>query len=111
MKKLTITILAVLFMLALSTAAFAYGPPGEATTLGGTSTTSFTPSNNVAIGYTAGAVGISYSSGAYHTSGNRTFGTSSGDTKIYYQSNTAVAVPAAPPAVGSTADFSGWTAQ
>jgi len=35
--------------------------------------------------YAPGAVGTAYSIGTYHASGNRTFGSGSVDTKLYFQ--------------------------
>lgn len=66
-------------------------------------------SNNVQLDYQAATDGSTFAAASYHTRGTRTYASSSGDAKIYYQNATAVASPSAP-AVGSTMDSSAWTA-
>jgi len=108
MKK-TILIL-IAFALAVSIGiAYATYTTGS-NTWGSTVTVTFTPSNNVYIDYSNGTNGISYTAGSYHQTGSRTFATSSGDTKIYYQDGTGKNIPNAPADSSSSADFSGWTA-
>lgn len=107
MKKLIlITIISILILgVGIVLASF---QPGQQT-WGSTVTLTFTPSNNVYIDYAAGTGGVSYTAGSYHQTGNRTFATSSGDTKIYYKDGTAQAIPAAPASGSASANFSGWT--
>lgn len=66
-------------------------------------------SNNVLVQYDAAASGLGYSIAAYHTSGTRTFGSSSGDASIFWFDGTAEDAPTAPTGTES-ADFSTWTA-
>lgn len=107
MKRLIL--ITIIFVLALSIGiAFAAFQTGQYT-WGSTVTLTFTPSNNVYIDYKNGTGGVSYTAGSYHQTGNRTFATSSGDTKIYYKDGTGVGIPAAPASGSASADFSGWT--
>lgn len=123
MKK--IIALTALFGL-VSSMAFAANPTGynsaeNGVTLGGTGTPaspnlSVKSSKGVSINFKGGAADSnshnqSYSLGAYHASGTKTYATSSGDTKIYYQDTTAVDTPGAPAAASDTASFTGsWKA-
>ncbi|MEM4711331.1 MAG: hypothetical protein QXL18_05275 [Candidatus Woesearchaeota archaeon] len=99
-------IITTLFFIGIAYAAYKEGEH----TWGETVTVTFTPSNNVYIDYANGTNGISYVAGSYHIKGSRTFGTSSGDTKIYYKEQTGASIPAAPATNTATANFSGWTA-
>lgn len=99
-------IITTLFFIGIAYATYTTGEKTWGTTI----TVSFTPSNNVYIDYASGSNGISYVAGSYHIKGSRTFGTSSGDTKIYYKEQTAASIPAAPATNTATANFSGWTA-
>lgn len=58
------------------------------------------------------ADGSSYLAATYHASGNKYYGTGSGDSRIYMKEITegATATPSAPPTVGATVDWAGWTA-
>lgn len=105
MKKILLILLAL--MLTLVGFAWATYTTGQ-NTWGSTVTLTFTPSNNVYIDYAEGTSGISYTAGSYHQTGNRTFATSSGDTKIYYQEVTGMGIPTPPTAPGASANFSGW---
>lgn len=83
------------------------------TTTLGTPAITIKPSKNVSIYYnsaaTTGAGYGAYSIGSNHSSGSKTFGSSSGDQKIFMRDGTS-APSIAVPAVGGTADFtSGWT--
>lgn len=55
--------------------------------------------------------GTTYVAAAYHSSGSKSYATGSGDSRIYMQekASTATAYPA-PPTIGATVDWSGWTA-
>lgn len=66
-------------------------------------------SKSVTLDYEQNSSGLSYALSSWHTSGDKTYGSSSGDTKIFVNNATGVGAPTAP-AVGSTADFSGWIA-
>ena len=67
--------------------AFAWGT--DSITAGsGTGTLVMRTSKFVSMEYhslVAGTVGVAYSIGTYHASGNRTYGSGSVDTKLYYQ--------------------------
>lgn len=67
-------------------------------------------SKNVSLGYVAEATGLAFTAATVHASGDKKYGSSSGDTKIYNINNTAAALPAAPADALSSADFSGWIA-
>ena len=84
------------------------------TTTLGTPAITVKPSKNVNIYYdsatTTGAGNGAYSIGSNHNSGSKTFGSSSGDQKIFMKDGTS-APSITVPAVGASADFSsGWTA-
>lgn len=68
-------------------------------------------SNNVLLSYKKGTNGLGYSVASYHTSGTRTYGSSSGDANIFWAEGTKIAPPAAPTGTES-ADFvsTTWTA-
>lgn len=44
-------------------------------------------SANVTLGYTAGPQGVAYTLASYHSSGTKSYGTSSADTRIYMADN------------------------
>ena len=68
-------------------------------------------SKGVKIEYVSESTGgQGYVLGAFHNSGTQTFATSSGDTKIYKQDATGVAVPTTAPIGSATVDFSAWKA-
>lgn len=106
MKKIIlITIISILILgVGIVLAEFKTGQQPWGTTV----TLTFTPSNNVYIDYKAGTNGVSYTAGSYHQTGNRTFATSSGDTKIYYQDGTGINIPDAPASGSASADFGDW---
>lgn len=56
--------------------------------------------------------GSSYLAATYHNSGNKYYATSAGDSRIYMREITeaAGAAPAAPPTLGATINWAGWTA-
>lgn len=76
----------------------------------GTPPASVKPSKGVTVKYTPEAAGATYSITAMHGSGTKTYGSSSGDTKIFMKDTTTIADPPAAPAAGASADFSTWTA-
>ena len=119
--KLT-KIFSIASILSLAAAGSAFASLGSTTTFddAGTTTTGtpsigVKPSKNVSVQYTSSSVSsgtgcVTYSISASHSSGTKSFGSSSGDTKIFMKDGTGAAPPAAP-ASGSSADFSGgWTA-
>ncbi len=101
MKKLLI-IMVTMSLLAVAAIAFASGFATGTQTLGSTTTMVFTSSNHVYVQYLNGTNGISYSIASYHQTGSRTYATSSGDSKIWYQDGTAIA----PTTAGATASTS-----
>lgn len=66
-------------------------------------------SKNVKINYKSAADFSGYAAATYHDKGTKTYGSSSGDAKVYEKANTAEAVPDAPTGT-ATANFSGWSA-
>ena len=69
-------------------------------------------SNNVLLSYKKSATGgLGYSVASYHTSGTRTYGSSSGDANIFWAEGTAIDPPTAPTGTES-ANFvnTTWTA-
>lgn len=66
-------------------------------------------SKNVYINYKSSSDNTGYAAATYHNKGTKTYGSSSGDSKVYEKANTAEAVPDAPTGTAS-ANFSGWTA-
>lgn len=88
MKKIMSVGLAISF---LSTAAFAQetwvsGAAGSATNLSGTALESFRTSKEVRLACTSGA--SSYAVVSDHLNGTRTFGSTAGDSLIYFQDKT-----------------------
>lgn len=114
MKK--IALFAALLLVFSSGAAFAWssgtydaGDTAGTVTVGSTSTANVKVSKGVSLSYKSQTTGLGYSVATYHSSGTKTFASSSGDSKIWSQNTTAVAPPAAPSGTASAA-FSGWTA-
>lgn len=105
MKKIAILAL-VLMGLSVSSAFAAYS--GSPKVCGSTDTLTVQLSNNVSMEYSAATNGLGYVVGAYHSSGTKTFGTSSGDAKIFYTDTTGATLPSAPTGTASAA-FT-WTA-
>lgn len=118
MKMTRILAIAAIFSLSVAGSALAsdtsFTDTGTVTV--GAPSMGIKPSKNVTVVYTPGAdmtgtAGvISYSIAAYHASGTKTFGSSSGDTKMFMKDGTGAAAPAAPAAGVSAAFGSGWTA-
>lgn len=67
-------------------------------------------SKGVSLAYKSQATGLGYSVATYHSSGTKTFASSSGDSKIWSQNTTAVAPPDAPSGTASANFTSSWTA-
>jgi len=67
-------------------------------------------SKNVTIKYIPEAAGLTYSMTSFHSSGTKSYGTSSGDTKIFMKDSTTIETPPNAPAAGESAAFSSWTA-
>jgi len=65
-------------------------------------------SKNVYIAYKSSANNDGYAVVTYHDKGTKTYGSSSGDSKVYEKANTGNACPDAPSGTAS-ADFSTWS--
>ena len=84
----------------------------------GTPSMGVKPSKNVTVTYNAstatvpsGNGALAYSIASYHASGSKSYGSSSGDTKIFAQDGTGSTGVASPETAGASANFgSGWTA-
>ena len=112
MKKIILFMAISVFCAGIAYAAYTSGTNG-AVTLGATSgnTLDIRLSNNVQIDFLVSTDNLGYVAGTFHGSGTRTFATSSGDSKIYYREQTAVAIPTTAPSGTGTADFSSpWVA-
>ena len=111
MKKVLILLVMMVLVAAPAIALDgAYGTKSSTHTLGGTNTLDVTPSKGVAIYYDVNADPYDgYAIASYHDKGSKTFMTSSGDTKIFFQDATAVNAPAAPTGVAGTVASTGWT--
>jgi hypothetical protein len=109
-----IVLILVLSLVVFSANAFAeYAAADSAGNLaiGSTITGTLKVSKGVSVDYAGDSTaGLGYVIGAYHSSGTRTFASSSGDAKIWYQDGTAVAIPTDVPVETESADFSAWTA-
>ena len=76
------------------------------------------PSKNVTLGVKIDANNIGYTAGTCHKSGNKTYASSSGDTKIFYKeipgasAGSCSAIPAAPTSFQGFPDWpaDSWTA-
>ncbi|PLX91345.1 MAG: hypothetical protein C0621_11115 [Desulfuromonas sp.] len=109
MKKILIlTIAAALFATPALAATTFNVDDGSGVTLGSSETMNVKLSKNVKMGYAAATAGLGYVIGAFHTSGTRTFASSSGDAKIFFTNTTGADLPAAPTGTAS-AGFS-WDA-
>jgi hypothetical protein len=115
MKLKTVLSIAAIFSMTAVSSAFAVATFTDAgTDTIGTPSLGVKPSKNVKVLYeasstTSGTGVITYSVSAYHTSGTKTFGSSSGDTKIFMIDGIGSA-PAGAPAAGASANYSSWTA-
>lgn len=65
-------------------------------------------SKNVMLAYEGQATGLGYSVGSYHTSGTKSFASSSGDSKIWASDGTGIAIPDAPAGTVSAAFTGTW---
>ena len=119
MKK--ITCLALLLLALSSVSALAapteagidgtyVAPSGDGSiNVGTTQKTTVKLSKNVLLGYQAETTGLGYAIGTYHSSGTKSFASSSGDSKIWTSDATGATLPDAPAGTDS-ADFSDWDA-
>ena len=116
MKK--IALLALLLLSFSAVSAFAWtaktydpGSTDGTVTVGDTGPVAVKVSKGVSLAYDAETTaGLGYSVGAYHSSGTKTFASSSGDSKIWFTDATGSDIPDAPSGTDS-ADFgTGWTA-
>ena len=114
MKKI-IAAFASVAVIASASSAFAGFSTGDANgslVVGSTVKATLKLSANVSVEYKANtttAPNLGYSLATSHSSGSKTYASSSGDTRIFFKDVTASSAPAAP-AAGASADFSGWTA-
>ena len=107
MKKIILISAALLFA---ATSAFATNTVTTGTgALGSASsaTMTITTSNNVVITYNGTAT--SYALGAANVNGTFTYGTSSGDTKVFKASGSSVAIPAAPAGTATATWPAAWS--
>jgi hypothetical protein len=95
------------FWLLMTVAATAGYVEGPVTLSDSEAELTFYLSNNISLNYLYATDGLGYVLGTYHTSGSRTYGSSSGDTYIFWVDETAGTLPAAPTGA-ETAGFS-WT--
>lgn len=116
MKKiafLTALMLAFSFgsVFAATVASGAYSTDQDVTLEGSLGDLNIKLSNNVFLYYETATGGLGYSVATYHSSGTRTYGSSSGDANIYWIDGTGSEAPTAPTGTAS-ADFvtDGWTA-
>lgn len=113
MKK--VFLLLVISLLAFSSVSFAAYKAGVVTLAHSAGTVSekaglkIELSNKVSLSYDGIVGGLGYSIAAYHASGTRTFGSTSGDAKIFWIDGTGTAAVTAPSGTAS-GDFSSWTA-
>lgn len=113
MKKLAILIAVMMLVPAAAFAAVAGSQTGTVYTVaanGSNPAWSVSLSKSVSLTYDAEAAGLAFAAKTVHSSGDKSFGSSSGDTKIYNINNTAATCPTAPADALSTANFGGWTA-
>lgn len=110
MKK--IAFIAALMLVMTSSFTFGYDSPDEngVVTLGTVNPLDVRLSSKVQVEYNGEGTGLAYTISTYHESGTRTFGSSSGDSKIYYMEGTAETCPDAPTSTTDSADFSSWSA-
>lgn len=109
-------ILAMVLVLSMAAVGSAYAANGTIVNFNDTTTTVGTPSatvkvsKNVTVRYIPEAAGLTYSMSSFHTSGTKTYATTSGDTKIFMQDSTSIVAPPDAPASGASGAFtSGWT--
>ena len=111
----TLTIASILSLAAVGSAFADVTFDDSATVTMGAPTMAVKPSKNVKVVYkpstaTTGNGSVAYAISAAHSSGSKTFASSSGDTKIFMMDGTTNVGPASPEAAGATADFgAGWT--
>lgn len=117
MKKVIALLAAAVIMSSASAFAAWSTPAGDGTysysaTNVGTNVAFITKlSANVKIKYNPDtANGTFYTIGTHHTSGTKSYATSSGDSRLFMKENAAQATAAEPPDAAATPDWTGWTA-
>ncbi len=111
MKKIVMMTLLLFAVSAGSAlAAFEAGANDGSLALGTTGPATVKLSKNVKLDYIAETDGLGYIVGTTHTSGTKTYGSSSGDSKIWSIDGVETALPTTAPSGTASADFSGWTA-
>lgn len=124
MKKVIMLVMAVLgtasIALAVSTTGgyqscetgFQLGGGTPPSGTGTAPTMSLQSSKSVKLNYLGSSDGTGYVIAGSHTSGTKTYGTSSGDTKIYIADGSQATIPTAAPTGTASATWqSTWTAQ
>jgi len=107
MKK--IFALMLILTVASASAAFAAATTVAASTGAvAVGTTTVNTSKNVYVAYKSDTNNSGYAVVTYHDKGTKTYGSSSGDSKVYEKANTGNGCPDAPVGTAS-ADFSSWT--
>ena len=113
-KALILAIFSVVLVSSQAMAEFVKGDASGAVEIGSTQKLTLKLSKDVAVEYlgstTSGEEGLGYVIGASHSSGTRTFASSSGDAKIWYKDGINTAIPTTVPIETESANFSGWTA-
>lgn len=111
MKKIAFVTL-ILFVVSTGSALAAFEEADTAGTLtiGSTAATDVKLSKGVALEYVSETDGLGYVVGTSHSSGTKTFASSSGDSKIWSKDGIEQSIPSTAPAGTESADFSGWTA-
>lgn len=113
MKKIAL-LTVVFFALAVGSAfaSFSAADAAGSLTVGSTQTTTIKLSKGVSAEYGADTTssGLGYVVGTSHSSGTKTYASSSGDSKIWSKDGTNMATPTTVPTGTASANFSGWTA-
>jgi len=123
MKKIGIVVITLLTSLTISGIAFA-GTPTDCTNsyafadtdgcyAGATSKLTLKSSKNVKFSYQNQSAGLTYTLGACHIQGDKTYSSSSGDQKIWYKAisttGTCETPPDEPTGFGLPAVWTGWS--
>lgn len=108
-------ILSIAAILTFASAGSVLAANGTSVTFNDSTSTVGTPaatvkvSKGVSVKYTPEVAGLTYAMSSFHSSGTKSYGTSSGDTRIFMKDSTSLTDPPSAPAANTSADFSGWT--